>query len=358
MKRLFPLFMGCILVVFFLSGCSSSSGSSSPTLATPSITWPVPAAITYGTALSSIQLNAASNYPGTFTYTPAAGTVLAAGTQTLSVTFTPSDTTTYKSATGTVSLTVNPAMPTITWNTPAAVTVGTALGSTQLNATASFGGASVPGAFTYSPSAGTIMNTAGTQTLSVTFAPTDATDFKSAMATVSLTTNGQATGQSCTSSSYCWSNVRIVAGGYVTGVYFHPTEQNLMYIRTDIGGAYRRGPNDSQWVPLLDFISSGNSFGVEALGLDPTDPNKLYLAVGEYIDSWNTANGAMLISNDQGATFKTVPLNFKCGSNDPGRGLCHADCGPCHPDRSCRRGVAQRGERSPQTFVRDVRMGD
>lgn len=320
MSRFFTVVIGCILFVFSLNGCSSSSGSSSPNLATPSIAWPVPAAITYGSALSSTQLNATSNAPGIFTYSPASGTILSAGTQTLTVTFTPSDTTTYKSATATVSLHVAPAIPTIAWSTPAAVTVGTALGSTQLNAKASFDGASLPGVFTYSPSAGTLVNTAGTQTLSVTFTPTDATDFKPATATVSLTANGQTNGQSCTSSSYCWSNVRIVAGGYVTGVYFHPTQQNLMYIRTDIGGAYRRGPNDSQWVPLLDFISSGNSFGVEALGLDPTDPNKLYLAVGEYIDSWNTANGAMLISDDQGATFKTVPLNFKCGSNDPGRG--------------------------------------
>ncbi len=61
--------------------------------ATPVITWPVPAPITYGTPLSAVQLNATASVPGTFVYTPAAGTVLAAGTQMLAVTFTPSDTT-------------------------------------------------------------------------------------------------------------------------------------------------------------------------------------------------------------------------------------------------------------------------
>ena len=62
--------------------------------ATPAITWPAPAAITYGTALSATQLNAtAGGGAGTFVYTPAAGTVLNAGAaQTLSVTFTPTDT--------------------------------------------------------------------------------------------------------------------------------------------------------------------------------------------------------------------------------------------------------------------------
>jgi hypothetical protein len=47
--------------------------------ATPVITWPTPADITYGTALSATQLNATTNVPGTFVYSPAAGTVLNAG---------------------------------------------------------------------------------------------------------------------------------------------------------------------------------------------------------------------------------------------------------------------------------------
>lgn len=46
----------------------------------PTITWPAPAAITYGTALSAAQLDASASVPGTFAYSPAAGTVLTAGT--------------------------------------------------------------------------------------------------------------------------------------------------------------------------------------------------------------------------------------------------------------------------------------
>ena len=56
--------------------------------ATPSIPWTNPADITYGTALSSAQLDATASVAGTFTYTPAPGTVLDAGIrQTLSVSF-------------------------------------------------------------------------------------------------------------------------------------------------------------------------------------------------------------------------------------------------------------------------------
>jgi hypothetical protein len=59
---------------------------------TPTITWPTPADILYGTALGAAQLNATASVPGTFVYMAAAGTVLPAGLQTLSVTFTPANT--------------------------------------------------------------------------------------------------------------------------------------------------------------------------------------------------------------------------------------------------------------------------
>ena len=73
--------------------------------ATPTVTWPTPAPISYGTKLSATQLNATASangaaLPGTFTYTPPAGTVLQPGSQTLSVTFTPTDTAHYTTAAG------------------------------------------------------------------------------------------------------------------------------------------------------------------------------------------------------------------------------------------------------------------
>ena len=155
----------------------------SVTKTTPTITWATPAAITYGTALSAAQLDATTTVAGTFTYSPAAGTVLAAGKQALTTTFTPTDTTDYTIATGTVTLTVNQATPAVTWATPAAIAYGTALSSTQLNATST-----VAGTFTYSPAAGTVL-AAGSHTLTATFSPTDTTDYTTATATVSLAVN-------------------------------------------------------------------------------------------------------------------------------------------------------------------------
>jgi hypothetical protein len=76
----------------------------------PVITWANPAPIAYGTPLSAVQLDAtATPAGGTFTYTPPAGTVLNAGTQTLSVLYTPVDTMDYATATASVTLIVTPA---------------------------------------------------------------------------------------------------------------------------------------------------------------------------------------------------------------------------------------------------------
>lgn len=74
--------------------------------ATPAVTWATPANIVYGTALSNLQLNASANVTGSFSYSPASGTILSAGANTLSVTFTPNDTSKYLSTTENVILEV------------------------------------------------------------------------------------------------------------------------------------------------------------------------------------------------------------------------------------------------------------
>ena len=74
---------------------------------TPVITWVTPADILYGAALGDAQLNATADVPGTFVYTPPAGTILDAGlAQALSVEFTPADVVNYHSAAATVQINV------------------------------------------------------------------------------------------------------------------------------------------------------------------------------------------------------------------------------------------------------------
>ena len=143
------------------------------------VTWTNPADIFYGTALVAMELDATASQPGTFTYTPAAGTVLSAGSdQALSVAFTPSDTADYSPATGSAQINVLIATPAVTWANPADIIYGTPLGSTQSSATSP-----VPGTFAYSPVAGTVLYAGNNQTLSVTLTPTDNTDYSTATVT-------------------------------------------------------------------------------------------------------------------------------------------------------------------------------
>src|SRR5208337_3642998 len=165
-------------------GYSKSQIAASLTVAkaTPAITWPTPAPIAFGAAISATQLNATATVPGFFAYTPAAGEILEPGVHELSVTFIPIDTLNYTKARAVVLLNITEKKPIqITWPAPSAISYGTALSAAQLNATAS-----VPGSFAYIPAAGEILEP-GVHELSVTFTPIDNLNYTAAHAVVPLT---------------------------------------------------------------------------------------------------------------------------------------------------------------------------
>ncbi|WP_406441172.1 1,4-beta-glucanase [Streptomyces sp. NBC_00631] len=122
--------------------------------------------------------------------------------------------------------------------------------------------------------------------------------------------------------AYRWRNAVIGGTGFVTGVLFHPTTPGLAYARTDIGGAYRWDAPTARWTPLTDHLGwdDWNLLGVEALAVDPAHPDRLYLALGTYAQSW-AGNGAVLRSEDRGATWTRTDLTVKLGANEDGRGM-------------------------------------
>jgi hypothetical protein len=222
---------------------------------TPTITWPAPPPCTYGTTLSVTQLNASASVPGTFAYSPAAGTVLSAGAgQTLTVTFTPIDVADYTSATRTTSLTVNKATPVVTWTAPAAITYGTALSAIQLAATAN-----VAGTFVYNPAAGTVMPAGANQTLSVTFAPSDATDYSIATASTAITVNAAVSTQADVS-----SQVKVTTSGLsfsrATNAYTGTVTL------TNIGSTLIAAPIQSVFTGLISGATLANQTGTAPSG--------------------------------------------------------------------------------------------
>lgn len=121
--------------------------------------------------------------------------------------------------------------------------------------------------------------------------------------------------------TYAWKNSPIGGGGFVTGIITHKTSGDR-YCRTDVGGAYRWDEANNRWIQLMDWLNeSENGFiGVEALALDPQNPNNIYMLCGtSYINDGRTA---ILKSTDKGNTFTytDVTSQFKAHGNGNGRG--------------------------------------
>ncbi len=124
------------------------------------------------------------------------------------------------------------------------------------------------------------------------------------------------------SEPYSWRNVQIVGGGFVSGIITNPKAKDMVYCRTDIGGAYRLDPKSRKWIPLLDWLTrpDWNLYGVESLATDPSDPNRVYIAAGTYTGN-GIPNGAILRSRDKGKTWLRTDLPFRNGGNQDGRGI-------------------------------------
>ena len=111
--------------------------------------------------LSGTQLNATASVPGAYVYSPASGSILPVGTQTLSVAFTPTDTTNYKTAGATVSLTVNPTYPDAP--TGVAAMAGNTQATVTFTAPVNDGGSAITGyTVTSIPGGGTDSNAGST----------------------------------------------------------------------------------------------------------------------------------------------------------------------------------------------------
>src|ERR1019366_2849418 len=162
---------------------SSTSLTQQVDKATPTVTtWPTASNISYGQTLASSTLSGGVATPaGSFGWTTPS-TAPGAGTASQSVTYTPTDTTNYNTATGSASVTVAKADPNVTtWPTASGITYGQTLASSTLS-----GGAATPaGSFAFTtPSTAP---GAGTASQSVTYTPTDTTNYNTATGSASVT---------------------------------------------------------------------------------------------------------------------------------------------------------------------------
>jgi hypothetical protein len=136
------------------------------------------------------------------------------------------------------------------------------------------------------------------------------------------TTGGTTDPAGGTATDATWSSVKWGGGGYVTGLIYHPTSANVLYARTDIGGAYRWNPATTSWTPITDGLGFGGAesrfHGIESIALDPNNDQLVYMVTGMYTFE---GNGRIYISSDRGTTWTHYDLPFALGGNNPGRAL-------------------------------------
>lgn len=101
-------------------------------------------------------------------------------------------------------------------------------------------------------------------------------------------------------SSFTWKNVAMGGGGYVTGIVIHPSDPSVMYIRTDVGGAYKWNTANSQWIPLTDMFSQRPYYSIDGIALDPNNKNVVYICAG------NSALSDIFKSTNGGASWTPI----------------------------------------------------
>ncbi len=117
--------------------------------------------------------------------------------------------------------------------------------------------------------------------------------------------------------NYTWKPLKVGAGGWVVGMFVHPSERNLFYVRTDVSGAYRWNPKTSEWKQIVlstnmpsEYVSYATYGGVNSLVGAPSNPDIAYMALRKQIFK----------SEDRGNTWTATSFNSKNITMNNGEG--------------------------------------
>ncbi len=102
-----------------------------------------------------------------------------------------------------------------------------------------------------------------------------------------------------------WEALRIGGGGFVSGIV---TGQNEMYLRTDVGGAYRYDYDKKKWEQLFGFINEDDRglLSCKGIAIDPTDDLTAYFLCG--CAYFSNAKTVIFKTTDGGKTFTSADV--------------------------------------------------
>ena len=120
------------------------------------------------------------------------------------------------------------------------------------------------------------------------------------------------------SSTYDWDTLKMGGAGFVSGIVAGKSE---MYLRTDVGGAYRYDYDKSRWVQLFGFINEDDRglLSCKGIAIDPTDDLTAYFLCG--CAYFSDAKTVIYKTTDGGKTFTGVDVteHIQVHGNGDGR---------------------------------------
>lgn len=118
-----------------------------------------------------------------------------------------------------------------------------------------------------------------------------------------------------------WGTVKIGGGGFVSGIV---TGQKEMYLRTDVGGAYKYNYEENKWDQLFGFLNEADRglLSVKGMAIDPTDDNIAYFLCG--CAYFSDARTVIFKTADGGKTFTQSDVTdmIQVHGNGDGRECC------------------------------------
>ncbi len=107
------------------------------------------------------------------------------------------------------------------------------------------------------------------------------------------------------SSTMEWDTLKIGGAGFVSGIV---TGKKEMYLRTDVGGAYRYDYSKKRWVQLFGFIDEDDRglLSCKGIAIDPNDDMTAYFLCG--CAYFSNAKTVIFKTTDGGKTFTSVDV--------------------------------------------------
>ncbi len=170
-----------------------------------------------------------------------------------------------------------------------------------------------------------------------------------------------------------WKIVPLGGGGFVPGIVSDATGKHI-YIRTDVGGAFKWDETKGGWFSITDHLvpretkGAAGTMGVGAITIDPANPGRVFVAVGSY--AYSKPRG-VFASEDGGKTWAHIETEGITEANGKHRGAGNRlALDPNNPDvlwfgttdkglsKGTRKGGSWTWERVPETSVPFGKAGE